>query len=298
MRRERPVVVEGMRGLGDNVYQRAIIRDLPGPVYLATPWPQLYTDLPQVRPVRPNRHGLRTQLQNELAQPPGTWWDRPPEAPRLTIRYGDDTFRRGDTMLQGMEMGVQALRRPGGPLQCDLPVTQPWPRLSRPLAIIRPVTHRTEWLNVARAPDPAYIAQLAARLMDTHHVVAVGDVADRQEWVVGDMPPCHEALMHGELGVLQLVALMRRADVVVAGVGWALPMAVATNTRAYIVLGGNGGANHPDRITDPRLDNSRLGWAVPSRFCLCHNMRHGCDKRVPDLVPGFEAWARQQGVKI
>lgn len=286
-----------MKGLGDNVYQRAVVRRLDGTVYLATPWPQLYADLPHVRPVRPLRHGLRTQLANEAVQPPGTWWDRPDGAPRLTIRYGDDTARQGLTMLQGMERG---LPRAGEPLVCDLPPTPAWAvnHDSRPLAIIRPVTHRAEWLNTARAPDPAYIAQLAARLMDTHHVVAVGDVADRQEWVVGDMPPHHEALMHGELDVLQLVALMRAADVVVAGVGWALPMAVATGTRAYIVLGGNGGANRPSIITDPRLDTSRLGWAVPSRFCLCHNMRHGCDKVVPDLVPGFEAWARQQGVKI
>lgn len=290
-----PVIIEGMKGLGDNVYQRAVVRRLDGPVYLATPWPQLYADLPQVRPVRPLRHGLRTQLANETQQPPGTWHERPPGAPRLTISYGDRVFRDGGTMLQGMERGLQG---EGGPLVCDLPPTPPWPAQGRPLAIVRPVTHRTEWLNTARAPDPAYIAQLASRLMDTHHVVAVGDVADRHEWVVGDMPPHHEALMHGELDVLQLVALMRRADVVVAGVGWALPMAVATRARAYIVLGGNGGANHPDRITDPRLDTSRLGWAFPSRFCLCHNMKHGCDKSVPDLVPRFEAWARQQGVKI
>lgn len=290
-----PVIVEGMKGLGDNVYQRAVVRRLDGPVYLATPWPQLYADLPHIRPVRPLRHGLRTQLLNEAQVTPTTWWERPPDSPRLTIRYGDDTARRGLTMLQGMERGLQG---EGGPLVCDLPPTPAWPVRDRPLAIIRPVTHRAEWLNTARAPDPAYIAQLAGRLMDTHHVVAVGDVDERAEWLVGGMPPCHEALMHGELGLLQLVALMRAADVVVAGVGWALPMAVATGARAYTVLGGNGGANRPAIITDPRLDTSRLGWAVPSRFCLCHNMKHACDKAVPNLVPDFEAWAHQQGVKI
>lgn len=291
----RPVIIEGMKGLGDNVYQRAVVRRLDGPVYLATPWPQLYADLPHIRPVRPLRHGLRTQLENELATPSTSWWDRPDEAPRLTIRYGDDTARRGLTMLQGMERGLQG---EGGPLVCDLPSTASWPRHRRPLAIIRPVTLRTEWLNSARAPDPAYIAQLAGRLMESHHVIALGHIAEGQEWLVGDMPPCHEAVMHGELGVLDLVALFRRADVVVAGVGWALPMAVATGTRAYTVLGGNGGPNRPAIITDPRLDTSRLGWAVPSRFCLCHDKRHGCDKRMADPVPGFEAWARQQGVKI
>lgn len=292
-----PLIIEGMKGLGDNVYQRAVVRRLDGPVYLATPWPQLYADLPHVRPVRPARHGLRTQLANEALQPPGTWHDRPEKAPRLTIRYGDDTARAGLTMLQGMERGLPGGR---GPLVCDLPATPPWPSMvnGRRLAIIRPVTHRAEWLNTARAPDPQYINALAARLMDTHHVVAVGDVVERVEWVVGDMPPCHEALMHGELDVLQLVALMRAAAVVVGGVGWVLPMAVATQVPAYIVLGGNGGANRPGIVTDPRLDTSRLGWAFPSRLCLCHNMRHACDKRMPDPVPGFEAWARQQGVKI
>ena len=62
-----PVHYLGMHGLGDNIYQRAHVRQAVAngsEIYLTTPWPQLYADLPGVRCVRPNSH-LRTQAKNE-----------------------------------------------------------------------------------------------------------------------------------------------------------------------------------------------------------------------------------------
>lgn len=47
-----PVLVQGMHGLGDGIYQRAFLRNLPG-AYVETPWPELYADL-DVKPVRPS----------------------------------------------------------------------------------------------------------------------------------------------------------------------------------------------------------------------------------------------------
>ena len=40
-------LVDGMCGLGDNIYQRAVLKRLllDGPVYLRTPWPELVADL-------------------------------------------------------------------------------------------------------------------------------------------------------------------------------------------------------------------------------------------------------------
>ena len=62
-----PVVIVGMHGMGDCLHQRAIVREYmhAGPVYLQTPWPELYHDLrgPRLKLLRPDTR-LRTQAKN------------------------------------------------------------------------------------------------------------------------------------------------------------------------------------------------------------------------------------------
>src|SRR5262245_32445732 len=63
-----PLLVTGMQGLGDNIHQRAIVRQFlregrPA-VYLQTPWPAIYHDMPELR-LLPARSNLRTQQRNE-----------------------------------------------------------------------------------------------------------------------------------------------------------------------------------------------------------------------------------------
>ena len=55
------------------------------------------------------------------------------------------------------------------------------------------------------------------------------------------MPLCDRAFVTGELSTMDVLALMRVADVTVGGVGWIVPAALAMRRRAFIVLGGNGG---------------------------------------------------------
>src|SRR5512144_2511893 len=63
------VVIHGMHGMGDNLHQRAIVRQLLeryDVVYLETPWPCIYHDLrgPRLRLIR-KPTTLRTQAKNE-----------------------------------------------------------------------------------------------------------------------------------------------------------------------------------------------------------------------------------------
>lgn len=298
---DRALFIEGMKGLGDCIYQRAVIRRVPGPVVISTPWPQLLADLPNVRCARPPGHNLRTQMKNELAnEPAGGWAPRPATIGRNQIGYGPAEFRRGLTILQAMELKLQGR---GQPLTLDLPSSRkarlPAGAISeRPIAVIRPVTIRSEWRNESRAPDPAVICEISQRLMRSHHVVLIGDLAPGREWLVGDLPAHHSSFMHGELDIMQLIALLRSSDLAVGGVGWIVPMALAARSRLYCVLGGNGGANRPEVITDPRLDASRIGWAYPDRFCPCYDMAHQCNKRISHPLPAFEKWASDQGIRL
>ena len=279
--------VRGMWGLGDNIYSRPFVRAVAAQceVWLETPWPELYADL-DIKFVRGARR-LRTQQKN-IARQSGNLWSNSVPSRQLQIGYPSLGWL---SLIAAMEQRWSRLRIEFDPALFDLPDMGPSPVVSdRPIAVIRPVTIRTEWRNEARNPRPEYIAALAAELMATHTVVAVADLAPGQEWAVGELPPAHHYFLAGDLAVRELLALARSADIVIGGVGWIVPAGLALKTRTFVVLGGHGGHNAPEKITDPRLDLSRIGFAVPEKFCRCTNMLHACDKRIADPLGQFRRW--------
>jgi hypothetical protein len=285
----RDVLVRGMWGLGDNVYSRPFVAAAAKQyqLWLETPWPELYADL-DIRFVQGARR-LRTQCKNIARQPDGRWSMPPRRVHEVKVQYWALDQQSIIVALErcwliALEIGFNAKL-------LNLPEMGRSPVKSRrPIAVVRPVTVRSEWKNEARNPRPEYIAEIAAELMETHTVVAVADLEDGQEWLVGELPSAHRYFVHGELNVRQLLALVRDADVVVGGVGWIVPAGLALNVNTFVVLGGHGGHNAPNKITDSRLDLSRIGFAYPERFCKCTNMLHGCDKTISNPIGQFRQW--------
>lgn len=286
-----------MMGLGDNIMQRPFVRAAAaggGKVYFDTPWPELYADLANVLPVR-SKTRLRTQAKNERAT--DIKWTYPPASvPMRRLGYGSGAMQTMN-IYQALE---SCLPLGDQPFVLDLP---PLPPLDidtggKPLAVIRPVTERKEWLNPARNPRPEYVAEIATHLALTHFVVCIADLEDGEEWLMGDLPFCDQALIRGELSSMEALALVASADVVVGGVGWIVPAALAAGRPAFIVLGGQGGHNAPEKITDDRIDLSRIGFAKPDRYCLCTDKAHNCDREIGDLLEQFGAWADAQRIPL
>jgi hypothetical protein len=281
-----------MWGLGDNIFSRPFVRAAAAKfdVHLETPWPELYTDL-NIKFVRGGRR-LRTQLKNMARQPTELWWSPPKPAMReIKITYSDLATKSIITSLERKWSTTLSIKF--NPALFDLPDMGPSPVVSdRPIAVIRPVTVRSEWRNEARNPRPEYVNALAAELMATHTVVAIADIVQGEEWLVGELPPAHHHFVFGELAVRELLALVRDADIVIGGVGWIVPAGLALKVKTFVVLGGHGGHNAPEKITDPRLDLSRIGFAKPEAFCRCTNMLHNCDKTIADPISQFSRWWR------
>lgn len=283
---KRPIFIDGMKGLGDNLYQRAIVRGAIKryEVWLATPWPQIYQDM-DVRLVRTGTV-LRTQRKNEERGFP--WQQLPRRALRARVHYSD-VLRTGKSILQAMEVssGQEAVT----PL--DL-LAFPTPELvSRgPYVVVRPATVRTEWANAARNPEPGQLAKVVTWVRALgYHVVSVADIAAPHEVLVEDELPADQRFERGELTVEQLLGLVRGAAAVVGPVGWIVPASLAYGVPAFIVLGGHGAYNSPHHLVDSRLDGSRFGWGMPDRHCVCMDMGHRCDKQNSRLREQFDAWA-------
>jgi len=276
--------------MGDCVYSRPFVRAAARDyeLHLETPWPELYADL-DIKFVCGSRK-LRTQQKNMARQPSDRWVRSAPIPMReIKVSYGRELTTA--SIINALEHRWAKLNVGFNPALFDLPDLGASPvNADRPIAVIRPVTVRTEWRNEARNPRPEYVAAIAAELMATHTVVAVADLAPNEEWVIGEPPPAHRYFVHGELSVRELLALVRDADIVIGGVGWIVPAALALKVNAFVILGGHGGHNAPEKITDPRLDLSRIGFAKPEKFCRCTNMLHTCDKTIADPLGQFSRW--------
>jgi hypothetical protein len=280
-----------MWGLGDNIYSRPFICAAAAKyeIWLETPWPELYADL-DIK-FLPGSRRLRTQQKNIARQAMGVWSPTPqPGVRQIKIGYAS---LGSLSIIKAMELQWLNLGVAFDPTLFDLPLMWPSPVISkRPIAVVRPVTVRKEWRNEARNPKPEYIVAIAAELMATHTVVAVADIEAGEETILGELPPAHQRFLHGELTIRQLLALISQADIIIGGVGWIVPAGLALKIKTFVVMGGNGGHNAPDKITDPRLDVSRIAFLMPERFCQCTNLLHNCEKTILDPVGRFTHWWR------
>ncbi len=271
------MLIRGMKGLGDCIYQRAFLRQLPGIVFLETPWPELYQDMPHVRCVRPATD-LRTQAKNMARH--AKWARVPPGQSTTTIRYG------GNGIYNGMR---NCFRVQPAPL--DLPAFGPSPVEGR-YVVVRPVTARAEWRADTRNPLPEYIANAASEMRRRgYRLVSVADLQPGQEWALDPLPAADVRYHAGELPVEQLLALLQGSAAVIGGIGWIVPASIAARVPAWIVCGGQGGYNAPELITDRAMDTSRLTFAVPDNFCRCTERQHTCDKRIANYDQRFAEWA-------
>lgn len=280
-----PVLVAGMAGLGDNIYQRPIVRELAHTfedVYVETPWPEVYRGL-GVRVVRHPDRMLRTQRKH-MERSKG--WSRPPQPPFFRLALGTN-LDQARSIIDGLLSQVAV---PDVRFRFDLPSCR-GPKIASngPVAVIRPVTVRREWFNPARAPMAAYVRH-AARFLRARgfYVVSVADVDPPHETFVGQPPEADESFHAGELTAGQLIGLVRNASIVVGGLGWIVPMAIATGTPLIVIGGGNGQHSNPQRVTDRRMDLSKVRWLLPDPFCPCFDMEHDCPKKIPDFRPRFD----------
>lgn len=271
-------VVHGMRGLGDCIMQRSFLSQMDGPVYLETPWPEIYEDMPHINPVRPHTT-LRTQLKN-IGRFSG-WHDVPIYRNAVRIAYQRGIYA-GMRKCFGVEPGPLTLPGYGSP-----PINGRY-------AVVRPVTVRSEWRADARNPLPEYIDEAAREIIDQRgiQIISVADLEDNAEWLVGNAPPADIQFHHGELGVRELLSLVQHAELVVGGIGWLLPAAIAYRTPAWIICGGQGGYNSPNLITDPSQGEHRVQFAVPDNHCQCTERAHHCDKRISNHRGRFAEWLR------
>lgn len=273
------IAIRGMQGLGDNVYQRAFIKSLvrSNEVLLETPWPELYSDLPNLQLIKPHTR-LRTQAKN-IVNADKSLWAKPYYGNAIQISYGDKGIMRGMRDRLGIDSSTFDLP------DFDSPISGKY-------AVIRPATIRKEWMAASRNPKPEYIAECAEILLKNGFtVVSVADLEDDVEWALDPLPKATIRYHKGELGIKQLMGLVQHASLVVGGIGWLTPTAIAYKVPAWFIFGGFGAYNAPDNLFDAgRMDLSKVGYAIPDDFCRCRDGQHKCKKDISNHAEKFTEW--------
>lgn len=260
-------------GLGDCIYHRPFVKQLAQThdLYLETSWPELYSDL-DVKFVRPVTT-LRTQNKNINRQQ--VYTTAPQCTPYKRVSYAPAELSVGLSMLASL---AKAYGLPTMPL--DLPYYESPLHLDKPYIVVRPATIRREWNAASRNPDPTYIYRFIELARQDYTVISVADLSGTDEYALTPLPYADITLHAGELDVTQLIGLIQGAAFVVGGVGFIVPMCLATKTPLFCILGGNGAYNRPEVVMD---DSSLITFAKPDRFCMCNNARHNCDKRIKNF---------------
>jgi ADP-heptose:LPS heptosyltransferase len=293
------ILIRGHHGLGDNLHQRAIVRQLlaaGNDVWIETPWPSVYHDLPVHTVAKPS--ALRTQAKNLTREA-----DRfskepvPRDAKVIQLRYSGDGVRRTGSVLAAMSC-------PGfDPAVADfrLPVPYIWDVRAKiacydygwdgrkPLLLYRPLVERAEFASGAlRNPDAAAYAALFKSIRSKYFVVSVADLEPNKEWIVGERIEADARFHRGELSFEALAGLASLANLVFCAPGFATVLAQAVETPCVTVFGGYERGNSFSAGMSPYLAIE----PVEACDCFAGNCPKQCAKTIdmPAALAALEAF--------
>jgi hypothetical protein len=302
---KKPILIEGMHGMGDNVHQRAVVRQImqTREVWLETSWPAIYHDLvgPDLKLIR-RAVNLRTQTKNaqreadkfqSLVPPPGI--------ERIRVMYHGQHVMQTEskTVLEAMCRNV-GVSYPDA--NYTLPVPYDWiqrvekimngfgytPEVAatKPLCVYRPLVSRNEWRgSAARNANEMAYAHLFAYLRNHFFVVSVADLVPGVEWIVGPQLKADATLHHGELSFEELAALFREADLIFTSSGFSAILAPAVETPCINIVGGY----EDSRAHDSGAKFAPLLSIDPVTPCRCWTSacRQDCTKEI-DMIPAVD----------
>jgi len=286
------LLVTGHFGIGDNLHQRAVMRELmrDHDVWLHTCHAELYHDLIKqglklvLRPTNLHAQAKTIAREKELfaSFPPP-----PANARPLNIGYPKVLIDKHGSILETM-FGCVGKIMPEQP-DFSLPIKPEWKEAVRDkylnkwdtkgkrLLVHRPIVVRNEWDGRSRNPDLNSYDQLYRTIRDQLFVVSVADLAVGREWIDGPHQEVDVALHNGELTFPEMAALFAEADLVFCNAGFAPVLAQAVGTPVIVVYGGRESYRTTQRVG---AHLARTLPIDPINPCDCHSAHHACDKRI------------------
>src|SRR5215471_7779764 len=285
--------VRGHFGIGDNIHQRAVMRELlkTYDVWLHTCHFELYHDLIErglklvMRPTSLHAQAKTMQREHERFQA-ANFPLVPENAIQHNIGYPKVLVDQHGSILEAMFSCV-GLKMPERP-DFSLPIKPEWRDKIRgaikqwnpngkPLLVHRPIVVRNEWDGRSRNPDPKTYDELFRSIRDKYFVISLADLAQGREWIEGPQQEADIKLHKGELAFPEMAALFAEADLVFCNAGFAPVLAQAVGTAVICVYGGRESYRTTQRVGAHLAPTCPIDPITP---CDCHSNSHRCDKRI------------------
>ena len=281
--RDREVSVKSMQGMGDNIFQRPYIHTLCGlfeTVYLDSPWPHLYLDMPQNLRLIPSFSRLRTQKKN--TQKWTHMYSDPPQdrhmigyRPHYNFKDGRSIFKFFNRIMprEGFFFHMEPPNEWGN----DLPFDP-----TEPFCIVRNTTTRREWYVPNRNCRNEYLQYAASRYKELtgHNIIEIADIDGDVETLDGEhIQAADIRLVKGELNHPSLIWAFKNAAAVISCTGFALPLAQMVKANALIIFGGY---DLPEWFTHPDQNCPDVITITPDKPCGCHKKNHNCNLAISE----------------
>lgn len=301
-----PLIISGMFGIGDNLHQRAALKELMKTydVWLETCQVWCYHDLIAAGMkvlLRPTR--LWMHAQNILREKDKYVTAKPPvDAHRRKIWYLKPAIDLHGSILAAMNssFGLPGLADP----DFGLPIPKEWRDQAKalmatwdmggkPLLIHRPIVLRREWDGKMRNPDPVAYNALYESIRQRFFVVSIASLKQGVEWIVGQEQDADVKIHDGSLTLETMAGLFAEADMVFCNAGFAPVLAQAVGTPSIVVYGGR------ESFKTTQAAGAHLAPTLgidPVRPCDCHSHSHSCDKKinVPNGIERIDAFIKGQ----
>lgn len=286
------VLVVTQEGIGDCVYQLPFVKILAktNQVYIKTPLPKIFKDVPNIKFIKLDNETYRTQ-QKSLLNDDTVYSTLPKDIYKTyTPQYAGEELL--ETSIVGsfykqfnipfhekLEWELPSFKNELGNFLSKIPK-------GRKIAIIRPATVRKEWRVETRSPKNGYISWGAKILKESgYYTISIADIKSGEEWFDGDYDSKNIDLnLHtGELGIYGTLGLIQIADVCIGGSGFIVPATVSTNCNLFLILGGRLMYDGISKTLHPSMNLSKIGIAIPDNPCKCTLNKHNCDKTISNL---------------
>lgn len=301
------ILLRGMHGLGDNIHQRAVVRQLLNQGYeiaLETPWPQVYWDLP-IHLYLPEK-SLRTQQKNIEAV--ASEEPVPVLTPQVLAQFHPSTVKKiwytsANVKSTGSILGAM-FKELGIPFNNDFSyrALPKWKKTvakklnnyqNKPIMVYRPLVARAEWVGCDnRNPDAKAYTELVESIRKYFYVVSIADLVPNVEWITGGDIPADKKFHEGELSFEDIAGLFDMASLVFCSPGFSLVLGQSLGVPTVCVFGGreNGSVYEPGK----KLASSLM--VDPINSCTCFDHTHNCDKRID--VPYYKELLKEFMVPI
>lgn len=275
--------IKGMHGLGDNLHQRAIIRELYNRfnIYLETSWPQIYHDFPDLNLINKGTN-LRTQLKNQkLHSDRFVNFNRFSRDMRyMVVSYSPVSIRKLGSVLKAMLTSTNT-----SDLDFSLPVPDEWfdkikkiDTKGKPILIYRPLVERKEWSGCSnRNPDFNSYHELFEHIRDKYFVISIADIEPNVEWITSRPIAADLEFHKGELFFEDLAALFKSASLVYCAPGFSAILAKSVGTPVITIFGGY------ENSSSFSVGNSPYLGIDTVQPCQCFSHTHPCVKKI-DLI--------------